>query len=764
MTFNFKLQNSMSRCWLFLLFCMFSQATFAQNVGIGQTDFTPDASAVLELQATNKGFLVPRMTTAQRDAITNPANGLLIYNTTDANFWYYDANAKLWKPLFSLVKRGGIYELDGGIGIAGVLRVDGANATFKAITATGNVTAPTFIGNLTGNVTGNVTGDVTGNLTGNVTGNVTGDLTGNVTGGTIAGSSLNISGAATVQSLNAGAGAIQTTGPITGGAITGSSLRITGAAADQILLSDASGVFRAVNKSSLGGDDNLGNHIATRTLNLGSNSLVNVATVTFSSVTRGNASLYLGLDGSNNVVATDTLSLDNLNVKGNTTLATTTINGPATVNNNLSVSGSSQLATTTVKGVLTVTDETKLATLTLKPIKLGDVSNLIGVNSEGTVTATNTIVVDNLNVKGTTRLATTTISGPATVNNNLNVSDSSQLATTTVSGPLTAINSSTLATITLSPTPSIENAALFLAINAQGTIISTNTVAGEDNLGNHIATQELNLGSNSIIFAGTTTFAQNASPTFVNTFDRYLVMSAEGTIVATTTVADNLGNHQATQTLEMGTHLIAFSDGNKGIRLFKEGTTVVQDIVHIEGTGTNIIEGNLDIRGTARGIVFSNVSDKRVKTDIQNMPTTLAKVLQLRPVTYFFTPEYTKSSKFTDTKRYGFIAQEVAKLFPELITIEQKQVGNELIKDFHSLNYIELTSIIIKSVQELDKKVGKNESEIEQLKRENQELKSQVSTLQTQLNTLLQLKNQVEQLTKMMENKQGSKKAAAEEE
>jgi hypothetical protein len=40
------------------------------------------ASAVLELAGTTKGFLTPRLTTAERNAISSPATGLLIYNTT----------------------------------------------------------------------------------------------------------------------------------------------------------------------------------------------------------------------------------------------------------------------------------------------------------------------------------------------------------------------------------------------------------------------------------------------------------------------------------------------------------------------------------------------------------------------------------------------------------------------------------------------------------------------------------------------------------
>jgi hypothetical protein len=49
------------------------------NVGIGAT---PNASAKLEVSSTTQGFLPPRLTTVERDAIAGPALGLVIYNTT----------------------------------------------------------------------------------------------------------------------------------------------------------------------------------------------------------------------------------------------------------------------------------------------------------------------------------------------------------------------------------------------------------------------------------------------------------------------------------------------------------------------------------------------------------------------------------------------------------------------------------------------------------------------------------------------------------
>lgn len=58
----------------------FVTVTSTGQVGIGQA--SPDASAKFELVSTTQGLLLPRMTTAQRDAIGSPAAGLLIYNTT----------------------------------------------------------------------------------------------------------------------------------------------------------------------------------------------------------------------------------------------------------------------------------------------------------------------------------------------------------------------------------------------------------------------------------------------------------------------------------------------------------------------------------------------------------------------------------------------------------------------------------------------------------------------------------------------------------
>lgn len=48
---------------------------------VGINTITPDESAALDITSTNKGILIPRMTTAQRTAIITPASGLIVYDT-----------------------------------------------------------------------------------------------------------------------------------------------------------------------------------------------------------------------------------------------------------------------------------------------------------------------------------------------------------------------------------------------------------------------------------------------------------------------------------------------------------------------------------------------------------------------------------------------------------------------------------------------------------------------------------------------------------
>jgi hypothetical protein len=74
---------------------LFRMDSANDRIGIGAVPNV--ASAVLEVESTTKGFLPPRMTTTQQNAISGPAAGLMLYNTTTNKLMVYDGSS--WTAL-----------------------------------------------------------------------------------------------------------------------------------------------------------------------------------------------------------------------------------------------------------------------------------------------------------------------------------------------------------------------------------------------------------------------------------------------------------------------------------------------------------------------------------------------------------------------------------------------------------------------------------------------------------------------------------------
>lgn len=76
---------------LLLAISMIACYSLMAQVGINTDGSSPDGSAMLDLKSTDKGLLIPRMTSTQRIGISSPANGLLVYQTdVPAGFYYKD--------------------------------------------------------------------------------------------------------------------------------------------------------------------------------------------------------------------------------------------------------------------------------------------------------------------------------------------------------------------------------------------------------------------------------------------------------------------------------------------------------------------------------------------------------------------------------------------------------------------------------------------------------------------------------------------------
>ncbi len=115
---------------------------FSQNVGINTTGAAPAASAMLDVASTTSGFLMPRMTSAQRTAITTPATGLQVYDLTTNTFWWF--NGTIWVQQISgatgdngLTNSGSEIDLGGALNQATTITQGNNTMTFN-LTGTGD--------------------------------------------------------------------------------------------------------------------------------------------------------------------------------------------------------------------------------------------------------------------------------------------------------------------------------------------------------------------------------------------------------------------------------------------------------------------------------------------------------------------------------------------------------------------------------------------------------------------------------------------------
>lgn len=77
------------RFFFCLLLLLAGKLTLAQSIAINSDGSAPDSSAMLDVKSTEKGVLIPRMSSSQRNLIPNPARGLLVFDETTLSVWFY---------------------------------------------------------------------------------------------------------------------------------------------------------------------------------------------------------------------------------------------------------------------------------------------------------------------------------------------------------------------------------------------------------------------------------------------------------------------------------------------------------------------------------------------------------------------------------------------------------------------------------------------------------------------------------------------------
>lgn len=86
-----------------LFISLFAGFLSQAQVGVNATTVDPSAALDIQFESTPKGLLTPRMTTAQRTAITTPADGLIVYDTDLKSFFHYRTSPNQWVRMSSEV-------------------------------------------------------------------------------------------------------------------------------------------------------------------------------------------------------------------------------------------------------------------------------------------------------------------------------------------------------------------------------------------------------------------------------------------------------------------------------------------------------------------------------------------------------------------------------------------------------------------------------------------------------------------------------------
>jgi hypothetical protein len=128
-------------------------------------------------------------------------------------------------------------------------------------------------------------------------------------------------------------------------------------------------------------------------------------------------------------------------------------------------------------------------------------------------------------------------------------------------------------------------------------------------------------------------------------------------------------------------------------------------------------QGNVTVTGT-----FNPLSDIQFKTDIKPLPSALSKILKLQPKSYLFKPDLAEIWGFPRDFQAGLIAQDVERVIPHLVSNDshtprnlEKEIDAEEIDkptSYKSVNYIGLIPYLIKAIQEQQAMIEEKEDTI----------------------------------------------------
>jgi hypothetical protein len=235
-----------------------------------------------------------------------------------------------------------------------------------------------------------------------------------------------------------------------------------------------------------------------------------------------------------------------------------------------------------------------------------------------------------------------------------------------------------------------------------------NTASGQDALQNNttgISNTAYGVGALQTNTGGTENTASGFLALFSNATGGDNTASGFTALNNNTTGGNNIAmGYQAGARLTTGNNNIDI--GNLGVaaesNVIRIGTKGIQTEAYIAGIYNHALSGNVVVVTAAGRLGVQAVSSERFKTAIAPMGSNTAKLEELRPVTFHLK---------TDPKgalQYGLIAEEVAKVYPELVMRGEK--GR-----IDGVRYDELAPMLLNEVQQLQQKIADQDAKISKL-------------------------------------------------
>lgn len=183
------------------------------------------------------------------------------------------------------------------------------------------------------------------------------------------------------------------------------------------------------------------------------------------------------------------------------------------------------------------------------------------------------------------------------------------------------------------------------------------------------------------------------------------VLNTNGTRLGVTSTSDSATFLSGETTIKAGgaTGSIYFqpTNGTNAVTILSSGNV---------GFGTTTPAYDVDVNGVVQATAFYYSSDKRLKENIGEIENAKEKLLKMKG--QIFT--WIKTKK----RDIGFIAQEVEKIFPELVSTDKK--------GFKSVEYGNVSAVLVEAFKEHDK-------EILELKKESNDLRNEIRTLKDKI-------------------------------